>query len=383
MGRVRVLQVLEATEGGTRTHLRDLVLGLDQRRYTVEVGVAVDRDPDFNHDLGRYRDHGLGVHLLPMVREVRPAADLRAYLHLRGLLRRGEYDLVHGHSSKGGFLARAAARGLGIPVLYTPNAFRFQAPDCRGLERLAVIGLERWAARWATMIICVSEGEREAALAVRIAPPEKLTVIPNGIAVEPLLEQAEVGGGRELMGASESDRIVLAVGRRVPQKGDRYLLEAWSTVARRVPEALLVIVGDGPLLGDLRRLADGLGVGERVRWVARQTNVGRLYAAAELYVLPSLYEGCPYTVLEAQALGLPCVATAVAGSRDVIRQDETGVLVPPAEPAALAEAIVGLLGDPARARRLAAAGRELVLERHTVERMVTATGALYERLLAG
>jgi len=382
VARVRVLQVLEATEGGTRTHLRDLVLGLDERRYAVEVGVAVDRDPDFAHDLEAFRARGVGVHLLPMVREVRPAADLRAYLRLRELLRRGDYDLVHAHSSKAGFLARAAARGLGLPVVYTPNAFRFQAPDCGGLERWAVTGLERLAARWGEVIICVSEGERDAALAAGL-PPERLTVIPNGIAVAPLLADAEAGGGREVLGAAEGDRIVLTIGRRVPQKGDRYLLEAWATVSRRVPDALLAIVGDGPLLGELRRLADGLGVRTRVRWVDRQAHVGRLYAAAEVYVLASLYEGCPYTLLEAGAVGLPCVATAVAGSRDVLCHEVSGVLVPPAEPAALAEALVGLLGDPARAQRLAAAGREVVLGRYTVERMVAATALVYERLLAG
>ncbi len=189
----RVLHVLEATEGGTRTHLRDLVLRLRRDGWEVDVAVSTLRDPSFCDDLERFRDAGIGVCLVPMVRNPYPRADWRAFWALRRAIRATRPDLVHTHSSKAGFLGRAAARAEGKPSLYTPNAFRFQAPDAGRFERWLVTALERRAARWSDGIICVSDGERQAALDARIDVPERLHVVYNGIDLAPLDEAATLG----------------------------------------------------------------------------------------------------------------------------------------------------------------------------------------------
>lgn len=378
----RVLHVLEATEGGTRTHLRDLVLRLRREGWDVDVAASTLRDPGFADDLERFRDAGIGTYLVPMVRNPHPRADWRACRNLRGLIRSLRPDLVHTHSSKAGFLGRLAARCEGVPSLYTPNAFRFQAPDAGRFERWLVIRLERLAARWGDGIICVSDGERQAALEARIDVPERLHVVYNGIDLGPLDAAAARGDGREAMAvADEVWPIVLTIGRRVPQKGDRYLLDAWPALVAVYPAAKLVIVGDGPLLGDLREQARRLGVAASVTFLPRQDHVGRLYAAADVYVLPSLYEGCPYTLLEAMALGKPCLATAVAGSRDVLEDEQTGLLVRPADPSALVAGLLRLLSDHELRVKLGEQARTVARRDYTADRMADATAAIYRRIL--
>ena len=378
----RVLHVLEATEGGTRTHLRDLVLRQQRDGWHVSVAVSNERDPSVSDDLARFQADGISIHLVAMRRSIAPLADWRAYRDLRRILRDQRFDLVHTHSSKAGFLGRAAARVAGVPSLYTPNAFRFQAPDASAFERWLVIRLERFAARRGDGLICVSAGEREAALDARIDRSERLHVIENGIDLAPLDAAAAMGGGREAMHVPENAwPVVLTIGRRAPQKGDRYLLEAWPAVRQQHPHAHLAIVGGGPLQAALRQSAEDLAIGESVHFLPRQDQVGRLYAAADFYVLPSLYEGCPYTLIEAMALGLPCVATKAEGSRDIIEDGATGLLVPIADPPALAEALLRLLASPELSARLAATAREVTRKRFTADRMATATARLYESLL--
>ncbi|MCC7494893.1 MAG: glycosyltransferase [Fimbriimonadaceae bacterium] len=378
--RLRVLQVLEATEGGTRTHLRDLVTHLDPARFAIEVASNAGREPGFADDLALFRSRGVVCHQGPLVRQLEPRADLAAGLWLRQLVGERGYDVVHTHSSKAGFVGRWAARLAGVPVrLYTPNAFRFQAPDAGARERRVVIALERLAARWGTGLICVSQGERQAALAARIAPAQALHLIPNGLDLPALATSAAVGDGAARLGLRPGERAVLTVGRRVAQKGDCYLLAAWPSVLRRCPEARLVLVGGGPLEDALRAQAAALGVTATVRFLPTQPAVAALYPAAAVYCLPSLYEGCPYPLLEALALGCPAVATAVAGSREILGPDARGLLVPPADPPALAAALGRLLTDRPLASRLAVAGRAYVQRHHTAAAMARQVAALYQR----
>ncbi len=378
--RTRILHLLEATEGGTRTHLRDLVLRADRDRFAVDVAVSLRRDPTFADDLERFRAAGAGVHLGGMRREPHPA-DLAALRWLRRLIRAGRYDIVHTHSSKAGFIGRLAARLEHVPVrLYTPNAFHFLNPEIGRLERALTIRLERLAAGWGTHLIAVSEGEREAAVRFGVTTLDRITVIPNGIDLA-RLEAERDAGGRAVMGVGADDFVVLTIGRRAAQKGDRYLLEAWPAVLRARPGAVLVLVGDGPLLGALQAQAKALGIERSLRWLSRQSNVGRLYQAADAYVLPSLYEGCPYTVMEAMAGDLPVLATRVEGSRDLIDDGRTGLLVPPANSDALAAALVRLSTDTPLREQLGTAARATARREFDVATMVDRTEALYGRLL--
>jgi glycosyltransferase involved in cell wall biosynthesis len=178
--------------------------------------------------------------------------------------------------------------------------------------------------------------------------------------------------------AGDAERpIVLAVGRLDAQKGHAYLLAA----AADIPDALFVFVGEGRERSALEAQARALGVAERVRFLGHRDDVPDLLAACDVFVLPSRYEGLPLSVLEAMAAARPVVATAIEGTDEIVRHGETGLLVPPAAPSALAEAIRAVLADRALATRMGQAGRARVGREFSMSRMIDEVTGVYDELL--
>jgi glycosyltransferase involved in cell wall biosynthesis len=180
-------------------------------------------------------------------------------------------------------------------------------------------------------------------------------VVRNGIRVPPAAGVPDSGLRAELV-RGRPDYIVLTPARLHPQKGHAYLL----TAAAQVRDATFILAGDGPLRADLEGRARELGIAERCVFLGHRSDVPDLLAAADLFVLPSLFEGLPLSVLEAMAAQRPVVATAIGGTDEAVTHELTGLLVPPRDPAALASAIRRIRSDPALAHRLAAAGRDRV-----------------------
>jgi glycosyltransferase involved in cell wall biosynthesis len=172
--------------------------------------------------------------------------------------------------------------------------------------------------------------------------------------------------------------VVLTVARLDEQKGHRYLLEA----ATQVPEAQFVLAGDGPLRVSLEAQARALGVKERVKFLGYRTDIADLLADCDVFVLPSLYEGLPLSILEAMSAGKPVIATHIGGTDEAVIAGETGLLVPPADSAALAAAIRAVLTDQPLAQRLAAAGRARVEQEFSAAKMVQQVISVYDELLA-
>jgi len=378
---LRVLHVVEATTSGTKRHVLDLVAGLKAYGIINHVACPPVRqtaygDTDF---VPRLHELGVVVHPIPLRSVPHPWFDARATLALYRLLQREQFDIVHTHSAKGGFLGRLAARMVGSSaVVYTPHAFGFQqAPRlARGFYEL----LERMAARWSDAIICVSPSEYHAALRQGFAPAARLALIRNGIDVHPFDIPVDVHAVRAALGVGSAP-LAVSVGRLMAQKGLDILLAACPDLIAACPSARVLIVGDGPLRKKLEAQAVALGVQEHVKFTGYRTDIPAILAAADVFVLASRYEGLPYTVLEAMAARKPVVATNVTGSRDAVVPGETGFLVPPEDPPALARAVLRLLADPQTARRMGEAGRRHVEQHFTVTQMVAETCNLYERLL--
>ncbi|MEM2125321.1 MAG: glycosyltransferase family 4 protein [Candidatus Methanosuratincola sp.] len=172
--------------------------------------------------------------------------------------------------------------------------------------------------------------------------------------------------------------VVLTVARLDNQKGHRFLLEAIC----RLPETVLVLAGDGPERVSLEELVNHLGLSERVLFLGYRCDVPELLGSCDIFVLPSLYEGLPLSVLEAMAAGKTVVATAVGGTSEAVQDGETGFLVPPGDPAALAEAIQRVLADPGLAQKMGAAGKERVRREFSVEAMAQGVNQIYEKFMA-
>lgn len=208
-------------------------------------------------------------------------------------------------------------------------------------------------------------------------PGSKLTVVPNGISLERFGKPPDPALRREL-DQGTGRPVVLTIARLDAAKGLDHLLDA----AARVPGALFVVAGEGPLRSALEARAQQPGLADRVRFLGQRWDVPDLLGAADLFVLPSLSEGLPLTVLEAMAAGTPVVATAVGGTSEAVVHGETGLLVPPADADALAGAIRTLLADRERGEQLAAAARERIRERFSAEAMVRRITGIYEDVLS-
>ena len=378
--RVRVVQVLEAVVGGTKKHVLDLCRNLDPERFELHALLSPLRDPEPAATRALLEQAGVRVLDIPMRRGPAPLSDIRAGRSIEDCLRRVRPHIVHAHSAKAGLIGRLAAGRAGVPaVVYTPHSFPFTMAVPL-LMRETYLRLERLLARHTDRIICVCESERETALRARVALPERLVVIENGIRVTP---PAAVDRARELqsLGLPADARVILCVGDLRAQKGHEFALRAMAAVLRQEPRARLLIAGEGPLRARLRRMAAPLG--ERVRLLGHRDDVPELLACCDIFCQPSLWEGCPYALIEAAAAGCTLVGSAIPGVVDIIEDGVTGLLAQAGSAKDLARALVDALNREDARGEWGRAAQALVMQRHTLGRMVNLTADLYEALAAG
>lgn len=367
---ITVLQVLEATEGGTRRHLRDLVSALDPAEFSVSLAVSSGRDAAFLEDLDGYAASGVPVFRVAMRRGIAPLSDAVSLVQLVRCVRQTRPDVIHAHSAKAGFLARLAGACCRVPVVYTPHVFPFLM-GCGARARQFYRLLERCVRGMTAALIAVSEEEVREALLLGYAP-DRVTLIPNGVAER----------------ASEPVKVretgVLKVGffgRLTPQKGLDVLLEAVADVVAHVPQVCFFVYGDGEGAEDLRAQVKTRQLETCVRFegACRQDEAVNRMREMDVVVVPSRWEGCPYVVLEAFQAGVPLVASAVGGVPDMVRDGVNGVLVEANNDEALCDGLLSLLRDSGKRRRLAEAARFTVAA-HTLQSMAAAVGAVYRRV---
>jgi glycosyltransferase involved in cell wall biosynthesis len=207
-------------------------------------------------------------------------------------------------------------------------------------------------------------------------PARKIRVIHNGIPCDAYERPAD-GSLRKMLTRGTDCPVVLTAARLDRQKGHRFLLEA----ACQVPEAIFVLAGSGPERPVLEALARKLGVDDRVLFLGQRADIPALLASCDLFVLPSLYEGFPLSILEAMAAGRAVVATAVGGTPEAITDGESGLLTPPGDSAALAKAIREVLSDPSLAGKMGATGKARVRQQFSVGAMAQQVSQVYEHLL--
>jgi glycosyltransferase involved in cell wall biosynthesis len=383
---------MEATIGGTKRHLLELCAGLRAAGWDVEVACPRVRaealgDVSFWDDLGAA---GIPAHEVPMRRAPANRTNAAAIVRLARMIREGGYDVVHAQSSIGGALARPAAllAGIGSPrsrsrVVYTPHGFAFLAPGSRAKQRL-FLHVERALGRYTDRLIAVSPTEAGAAVAHRIVPPHRVETIPNGIVAAGFPDREDKEGVVEVrrrLGWTDVP-VVGTLARMTAQKDPFTWLRVAARVARERPDVRFAwIWGGGELEQAVYEETDRLGLRSRLDFLGYRADARAVIGALDLFLLTSAFEGLPYSLIEALAAGVPTVATAVVGTADIVRHGETGLLAPAGDAAALADAVLRLLSDPAQARSLAAAGRADVLSRFSVDRMVARTAALYEQVL--
>ncbi len=332
--------------------------------------------------LAEVRAEGFRVVGLPLQRSLSPAGQLGALRALYRLVREERPDLVHAHMPISGLLARVAARAAGVPrVAYTCHGFLFNQPGPL-LRRAASLGLEWLGGRLTDTYITVSR--EEARDARRLWISRRAVAVENGrdpARFHP--DAAERARIRAELGTPEERVVVVAVSRLVRHKGHVELLAAMRQVLGRGLDAELWVVGERLASDHGEDLepafaAAAAAMGPRLRRLGYRRDVPALLAAADVFALPSHFEGLPMSVIEAMLAGLPVVATTIRGPREQVVDGETGLLVPPATVAPLAEAMGRLARDAVLRARMGEAGRARALARYVEAAAVARTLALLE-----
>jgi glycosyltransferase involved in cell wall biosynthesis len=236
---------------------------------------------------------------------------------------------------------------------------------------------ERAASVIVDRIVGVSEAMTEALHRHLRIPRRKLYTIANGVESSSGTSAADRVRALERLQLPDGARLVGTASRLVWEKGLSHLLEAWNVVRQAEPNAVLLIAGDGPERTALEALTDSLALRSHVRFLGMRDDVAALLSSLDVFVMPSVSEGLPMALLEAMAVGRPIVATNIGGMPDALAAGEAGLIVPPADPAALATAIIQLLNDPGYATRIGAAAASRFQERYTARAMARAYEDLY------
>jgi glycosyltransferase involved in cell wall biosynthesis len=358
--RPRILQLLATGgNGGAQESYTGLLLRLDRSRYEVRAlslssGSAVHR----------LRRLGLSVEVLDTEEDERAVRELAAYL------RREEIDLVHAHMYRAEVIGTRAAVAARTPVIMaTVHSSRVRsAADVEALAALTP-HMDRLIVPSASIQAKVIREGRGGA---------EFSVIPNGIDLSRFSTPAPPCSLRDDFGIPCDAFLAGVVARLEPEKGHAYLIDAWPRVLSRVPDAWLAIVGEGSEADALQARARGL---EHIVFTGRRDDISAVTADLSVAVLPSLREAQGISILEAMARCRPVVASAVGGIPEVITSGVDGLLVPPASPADLADAIVSLARSPELRERLGRAGRATVVERFSIDAQVRRTEEVYDEEL--
>jgi glycosyltransferase involved in cell wall biosynthesis len=328
------------------------------------------------------KDQGVRfISILSLVRRINPLKDFRALCSLGWLIFKEKPAVVHTHSSKAGILGRLAAKLVGVPIIiHTPHGHVFYGHFNRLVSRI-FLWIEKWFAFLSDRIIALTEGEKNDYMHLGVGRPHKLLTIHSGVDIRPYISNhVDIIDKKQSLGLLPNGLLIGFVGWLLPIKGPMYLLRAMPEVWSEHPDSTLVFVGKGDLDVDLRAEALQLEANGKVKFLGWRDDVAEIMQIFDIFVLPSLNEGMGRVLVEAMAAGKPVVASRVGGIPDLVKDEKTGLLVPPGDEHELANAIMRLANHPSEARRMGAAGK-LYCHPFSLEAMVEQLDHLYDEII--
>jgi glycosyltransferase involved in cell wall biosynthesis len=373
--RVRILYLIDKLHrAGAQVHLGQLIKGLDREAFEPRVCCLLKGGPVAES----LQQSGVPVEVLGLTNIYGPKA-WHGLIRLVRLLRTQRIELIHTYLVSSNVYGTFAARLARVPIVVTTRRDT-------GFSRNWRLGLvEEWLVNpLVDRVVAVSPAVAEVATRERALANGRVVTIPNGVDVDrwdPARYQPSAI--RRERGIEADEKIIGIVAGLSPVKGHADFLRAAKLVLDRYPRARFFIIGDGELRAQLEALGASLGLGDRAVFTGARGDVPELLSMLDVSVLSSATEGMSNTLLESMAMARPIIATAVGGNVDVLRAGLTGVLVPPRNPEALAEAMLRLLNDPEGAGTMGRAARRHVVEEFTLARMVSRYERFYQALLAG
>lgn len=371
--KVKVLHVITRFWAGAGGNTLLSAAGMDTDRYEVWVaGMPGGELWD------RARASGVRTVEIRGFRHTLTPADLLVLWRLVRLIRRERFTVVHTHSAKGGFLGRTAARLCRTPVVvHTFHGLSFHTRMSPG-RRAVYRSLERVTRRFTHRFLAVAPRVAQEVVEQRLAPPGTVHVVPSAVDLGRIPRGFDPAA-RLALGVPTATALVGTVGRIDTQKAPLDFVRMAALVGAARPDTSFVMVGDGPLAEDVRRLAMELGV--EVALTGQRTDAAELVAGLDVFVITSLYEGLGRALTEALASARPVVATSVNGVPDLVEPGATGLLAPAADPAGLARGVLWLLDHPEEAAAMGRQGRERVRAAFAPEVMCAAIDDCYRGLL--
>ena len=368
--KIRLLHLIDQLgDAGAETLLYNFATGMDWSRFDLHVCALRPWSPP--QIVPALRALGCTVTEL----DQHHAYDLPILLALIRYVRHHQINLIHTHLLASDVMGRLVGQITGVPVVSTIHNGRVDLER----EPRHRQWMERWSARlWSRRLIVVSALLRDEIVDWFGLPRRRVVVIPNAANTSRFQPQPGFDPQpikQELLGGDY--RMVANVARLVPQKAQQFLIEAAAQLADTHPDVRYVLVGGGPLGDEMLALADRLGIAGRIIVTGIRSDVPAILAASDVFVLSSLWEGMPISLLEAMTAGCPAVATDVGGVGQLLQQGVTGLLVPPADAAALAAAIRECLDNPSAAQRRASAAARQIAQHYTLTAMVRKWEAVY------
>jgi len=383
--KIRILHIITRLEhGGPPIALLNLIERLDKGKFQCAIATGFTGEPEKDM-IPHARRKNIEVLTIPhLVRDISPASDLMALYELIAVLRRQKADIVHCHTSKAGFIGRLAAKIAGRSViLYSPHGTILKgyfAP----LKTRFFTALDRLAALLTDRILCLSQVEIMEYLEAGIGSLHQYCVLHNGIDVAQMEERRlDNLRMRERLGLGREDFICVTVGRLVPVKGYPFLIDAMGKLAQTIPNVKLVIAGDGSEREKLKKQVLELALDDRVLFLGLREDIPEILSCGDLFLLSSVNEGFGLVLLEAMAFKLPIVATRVGGVPEVVKDGETGLLIPSQDPQSFVNAVLKIYRNRDWGRDLGLAGYERVKRKFDLEVIVQKLENLYVEVLQG
>ncbi len=356
---------------GQTAHVLSLIKGLDRSRFQIEVLL-----PEELTTAARLMiNAGARVRLLPIRKTFwKPAAVsqlLRSIREQRG-------GIIHIHSQEAGLIARPLAKlGGARHIFYTPQTIDIRRQYLHGIYTRIESGMARFTDR----ILSVNEFDRQRLISWGISP-QKVETVYNGIELDERYSDEDPKKLRQMLGLREEGSVVMQIGRLSVQKAPLDFINGAAIVLSHRPDVQFVMIGDGPCNLAVQKRLQKLGLEGQIKLAGTQDQASRLIPAANLITLTSLWEGMPYSLLEAMASQKPVVCTRVNGCPEIVEDRRTGLLVPPGQPGQWAQAVMKLIDEPEIALTYGRAGRQRVEERFSLHEMISKVENLYEQAIS-
>ncbi len=384
MNKIKIAQVITRMDwGGSPDIVRIICENLDRNKYEIKFITGPTRYPSAKTKkfFEKFKDNIITVPSLK--RNINPVFDLAALISLYRIFKQEKFDLVHTHTAKAGILGRIAARLSRVRrILHTSHGHNFYGYFGSVISWIIVV-LERYVANFTKKIVTLTELERKDLLKFKVIEDAKISVVNTAVEWDKHkgLNDLERLRRREQFGIAQDALLIGMVGRLECIKGVEFFMNAAELLVKKLKNVKFILVGEGILRKELEERAKKVGLQGKITFTGWRDDVLEIISCLDVLVLPSLNEAVGLVLIEAQGLGVPVVATKVGGIPEVVENGKSGILVPPADSRALAEALEELILDKEKRERIAEFAKNYVKDKYSVKDLIEKISALYEGLI--